>query len=241
MDWLFPIERKEIWDVISAFAIVISSLVVIITAYFAYKQIRVHGRQNKYVAVKDMVVFMKSFSQLRTSAFKKSDIDIVVSSDQFPTKPPRGEKKGTKSEGEYRKCLLREEQTIAYSNCSEELIEMYRNIVNNLNDIGVLVEEGFIPKSTFYGMYHISILRCIYLVETYRRTMELERGGNYGQRLLRLRHDAILYHKIIPKHRDVTISIACGDKTKEILSVNSNWFQQNIIFPIIRKFKFPNK
>ena len=240
MEWFNNLSSEEIRQLISTISVVFSCIVISITAYFTYKKIKVHARQNTYMAVKDMVDFMKSFSDIRGEAFQKSDINIVVTNDQFPKSPPKRHAKTLLSDGQFRRASLTSEQEQAYQNCPDEVKNLYRKIINNLNDIGQLLEDGFIPKRMFYGMYHIAIIRCVHLVETYRRKMEGARGGNYGQRVLRMRHDAVTYHKVIPKHRDVTISVSCNGSEKEIVDIKSNFFQRYIVFPVIKRNRFPN-
>ena len=83
-------------------------------------------------------------------------------------------------------------------------------VIARLNDIGQLVEDGFISRRIFLGKYHVLIIQCCHMVEVVRRDEEKKRGGNYGHRLLRMRRWATAYNDIWPKHRHVPVEITSG-------------------------------
>ena len=87
---------------------------------------------------------------------------------------------------------------------------MARHVIARLNDVGQLVEDGFVSRNVFFGKYHVMVIQCCHLVEAVRRDEEGQRSGNYGQRLLRLRHWATVYNDICPKHRESPIEISNG-------------------------------
>jgi len=60
-------------------------------------------------------------------------------------------------------------------------------VIARMNDLWQLVEDGIIDRRTFLGKYHVMVIQCCHLVEAVRRAEEARRGGNYGQRLLRMR------------------------------------------------------
>src|SRR5258708_36902400 len=58
------------------------------------------------------------------------------------------------------------------------------------------------------GKWQVCVIQCCHLVEAIGRAEEGRRGGNYGQRLLRMRHSAITYNDVWSKHRSVAIKIS---------------------------------
>jgi hypothetical protein len=112
---------------------------------------------------------------------------------------------------------LTPEQTGALQSVSDEIRECARRVIERLNDIGQLVEDGFIDRRVFFGKYHVMVIQSCHLVEAIRREEEAQRGGNYGQRLLRMRHRAIMYNDIWPKHRAVPIRITREQSTRLFL------------------------
>jgi hypothetical protein len=85
--------------------------------------------------------------------------------------------------------------------------ELAQRIIGKLNDIGQLVEDGLVNKRVFLGKYHVMVLQVCHLVEAVRRQRESERGGNYGQRLLRMRCWATSYNDCFAKHREIDVQI----------------------------------
>ena len=101
-------------------------------------------------------------------------------------------------------------QREALQSLDDETRDRAVHIIARLNDIGQLVEDGFISRRVFLGKYHVMVIQCCHMVEVIRRDEEKRRGGNYGHRLLRMRHWATTYNDIWPKHRNVPIEITSG-------------------------------
>lgn len=103
-----------------------------------------------------------------------------------------------------------------------------RDCINGLNDIAALIEAKIVSYEDFLSTHHTSVLRIIHIIEPVRRFEESNRknsiGGNYGQRLLRLYHQAYHYNMMHPKHRDKDIYVVLqGKKVAEpIVTCNAN-------------------
>lgn len=189
-------------------AVVIQAAVLIFAALFAYRQLKQAARSAQFDAVSRMQSIVDRFRSDREQLFKLLPLRLALADEQFARKPPGRHELTQVSEGQRRTMLLRDEQRAALQELSEAQMDLARRIINRLNDLGELVEDGFIPKDVFFGKYHLMILRCCHLVEPVRRHFEENtEGGNYGQRLLRLRYRAAIYNDIMPKHRDVGVYI----------------------------------
>ncbi len=138
-------------------------------------------------------------------------VEMLCSSEQFYNNPPKRHRNTKHTEGERRRCELRDEQKTAVSMLSEEQIKCAKKCIDALNDVTALIESRFISYDDVLSMYHTLILRLVYVIEPVRKQIESDNlnsiGGNYGNRLLRLRHQAFHYNRMHPKHRDVSIRI----------------------------------
>jgi hypothetical protein len=114
-----------------------------------------------------------------------------------------------------------------------------RKVIGRLNDLGQLAEDGFINYQVFLGKYHTMIIRLCHFLEPIRRKIEDEQhGGSYGQRLLRMRHVAITYNKISPKHRNVDIKIFTPNGSKTIVPAFEGSLIQRLFWYFQRRFFF---
>lgn len=99
----------------------------------------------------------------------------------------------------------------ALSPLSETDRRKVERVIGSLNDVGLLLEEGAIPKKLFFGIYHTMIIRLCYKLQYYVEYHESLTGGRYGRRLERLKRRAELYHDIHPMHRkDPPIMVHSG-------------------------------
>lgn len=201
----FGLESTQ-WQAIEATAVCASAFVVAVTALFAFRQLRLGVRSGQFEAVRELQSLIDGFREERAQLFRTLPAAILLTGEQFPDRPPPRHRRLELSDGERRRMLLTEAQRHALTGLSAEQRELVRRVVIRFNDIGQLVEDGFIPKHVFYGKYHLVVLRCAHLVEAVRREIEdADEGGNFGQRLVRMRFSAARYNDIIPKHRDVPV------------------------------------
>jgi len=205
---IFPQFKNDDWVVIQSLSTLIQSIVVVVTAIFAYRQLRQAARSSQFDAVMRLQSSIDSFQDDRRRLFETFPLDLAFSEHQFGGKPPARWFSKKTNEGQRRAMMLTDKQVQELQSLSPDQLDVARRVINRLNDIGQLVEDGFIPKDVFYGKYHLLILRCCHLVEAVRRQFEeREEGGNYGQRLLRLRYQAARYNDVVPKHREVNVYI----------------------------------
>ncbi len=196
------------WIALQSTSTAISTLVLFITVIFGIQQLRQTARNSQFDAVLRLQEIVDGFRSDREQMFKTFPLSLALEAKQFALRPPDRHTIIRVSEGVRRSMLLTPEQQRLLEGLTLEQIDLARRIINRLNDLGQLLEDGFIPKDVFFGKYHVLVLRCCHLVEPARRRIEDEtEGGNYGQRLLRLRHRATLYNDIYPKHRDVSVYI----------------------------------
>jgi hypothetical protein len=109
------------------------------------------------------------------------------------------------------------EQKAALRAMSDEIREKAIRVIDRLNDIGQLVEDGFVDRRVVLGKYHVMIIQSCCMVEAVRRQEERQRGGNYGQRILRMRKWATMYNDVWPKHRAMGIKIAQHQAARVLL------------------------
>lgn len=205
------------WTAIQSVAVALQAAVLIITALLAYRQLKHLVRNNQLEAIDRMLAIFKSFEAARTEMFHTFPLELALEDEQFAKAPPGRHQARKQSEGQLRKMLLTEEQSAALARLTPEQLEVARQVICGLNDVGQLVEDRFIPKDVFFGKYHCLVIRCCHMVEPVRRHLEeRDEGGNYGQRLLRLRKRATNYNDMMPKHRDVEIFIRRGTKRRVI-------------------------
>lgn len=146
-------------------------------------------------------------------------IELACNDNQFSKKPPSGHKIYKISESEKRNMRLTSKQELIVNSLTKEEILNCRLVINKLNDLGQLLEDKYINYKVFLGKYHTMIIRLVSILEPVRRFIESDSkngiGGNYGQRLLRMRYRAILFNYSYPKHRNVDIILVSTNKNNE--------------------------
>lgn len=206
------------WVGIEALGACISGLAVLVTLWFIYLQVRTAAKSFQLDAVCRLQELIDAFRGDRTILFTAYPLEVAVSHEQFPRRPPgRGHLGPKEDEDEARRRALTSEQIAALHSISEELKDRGRRVIEKLNDVGQLVEDGFVDKRVFFGKYHVMVIQCCHFVEALRRDEEARRGGNYGQRLLRMRHRATMYNDIWPKHRIVPIRVTRDQASRLLL------------------------
>ena len=215
----FPHIDNSDWLAIQTIAIVAQSIVLIVAVLFAYRQLQRATRSSQFDAVSRLQAIVDGFYDDRRCLFETFPLDLALDEHQFGGKPPARWHSRRINEGQRRAMVLSDKQIEALKSLNSGQLEIARRTINRLNDLGQLVEDGFIPKDVFFGKYHLLILRCCHLLEPVRRQFEeRSEGGNYGQKLLRLRYQAAKYNNLIPKHREVNIYITNQTSRKLIYS-----------------------
>jgi hypothetical protein len=210
-------QSNTFWVAIGAMAAGIGGVGVLLTLWFIYLQLRTAAKSFELDAVCHLQDLIDAFRMDRAFVLGSYPLSIAVWQEQFPPKPPgRRHPSAKEDEAKAKSRALTEDQQIALRSLSEELKDHGRKVIEKLNDVGLLVEDGFVNKQVFFGKYHVMVIQCCHLVEALRREEEMRRGGNYGQRLLRMRHRATIYNDIWPKHRMVPIRIT-RDQVSRIL------------------------
>lgn len=239
MSNLFFNSSTDIWSGITAFSSLANTIIIAITAWFIYRQVRTAVRASQFGGILKMQELVDEFREDRKNIFSTFPIELVTTSSQFPSRPP-GRLIGHKiSEGERRGMLLTDDQVKALNSLTEEQYELARKVIGKLNDLGELVEDGFIDYKVFLGKYHTMVIRLCHILEPIRRKIEEEgHGGSYGQRLLRMRHTAIIYNTISPKHRNVDLKITIQKNSKIIVSAIEGSLIQKLYWFFRRHFFF---
>lgn len=79
---------------------------------------------------------------------------------------------------------------------------LIREFVNSVNDVAEMIEEGLIDKRSFFGRYHLAIIREVYIAEPYIYFVNLYgKSGRWGMRVLRAGEIAREFNDINPIHR----------------------------------------
>lgn len=198
------------WTGVEAIAVCVYSLAFTLTIWFLYRQVRTAVKGFQLGAVQHLQQLVDNFRDDRRRLFHTFPLEIALSHEQFPVSPPRKYKTARITDcGSFRMSLT-EEQLQAVSRLNDDQRELARRVIGRLNDIGELIEDGLIDRQVFLGKYHVMLIQCCHMVEAVRQDEELKRGGNYGQRLLRMRRWATTYNDIYPKHRAIPISVTNG-------------------------------
>jgi len=194
------------WVGIEALAVCTYTVFVVVTLWFIFLQVRTASKSFQFGAVCRLQELVDDFREDRHALFATCPLELAMSDDQFPRRPP-SRRRSSPRHREKQPMALTAEQTAALRSISDEVRERAMCVIARLNDIGALIEDGFIDRRVVLGKYHVMIIQCCYMVEAVRRDEENRRGGNYGQRLLRMRHWATTYNDVWPKHRATTIEI----------------------------------
>jgi hypothetical protein len=221
------------WTGIQAIGVLISTVLVVFTGYLLYRQVRI-AEAPQLEGIRYAQTLVDGFHDERTQLFRTFPIEMVAEAHQFPRRPPGRQVRSGLSEGERRDMGVNEAQSKALDSLTEAEWSLARTVINKLNDIWQLVEDGYVDRQIFLGKYHTMLIRLCHFLEFARREMEeKEHGGNYGQRLLRMRHVAITFNTINPKHRDVRIMISGHTRGGEAVT--------KVIVERIEKASLPQK
>jgi hypothetical protein len=202
------------WVAMEALGVWVYSFIVIITLSFIYQQVRTAAKSFQFDTICRLQQLVDDFREDRRLLFANCPVELALSQEQFADLPPERHHALNLDERHFKKLALTFEQTAALGSLSEDVRESAVRVIARLNDIGQLVEDGFINRRVFLGKYHVMIIQCCHLVEAIRRDEEEKRGGNYGHRLLRMRRWATTYNDICPKHRDAPIEITSSSKRR---------------------------
>jgi len=234
---LFLGKPTVFWCGLEAIGVLANALILAITGWFIYRQVRTAASTFQFDGIRKMQELVDEFREDRAKIFATFPIELVISSTQFADRPPNRIVGYRISEGERRRMFLTEEQLQARNSLNDEQIHLSKKIIGKLNDLGQLAEDGFINYKVFLGKYHTMIIRLCHFLEPIRRKIEEEQhGGNYGQRLLRMRHTAITYNKISPKHRNVDIKIVTSNGSKIIVAAMEGSLIQRFFWYFQRYF-----
>lgn len=191
-----------------------------ISALLVYKQIRIAVKARQLEAMIKIDEYFEQINVLAREMYNEFPPEIVLSQTQFFKRPPYRFKRITYSDYEKANMRLTEAQEKALCNLTEIQYQKAKRVIELLNSVGQYIEDGFIDYNIVLGKYHTTIIRLCAIVEAVRRDIEAENkkllGGNYGQRILRLRHKAILYIKIHEKHREVGVKLNMKKANKGI-------------------------
>jgi hypothetical protein len=108
------------------------------------------------------------------------------------------------SPSDYLACLCTRIQVVSCLSEPERRddFELVRIFVNNVNDVAEMIEEGLIDRRSFFGRYHLALIREIYIAEPYIYYLNLHgRSGRWGMRVLRMGEMARAFNDINPIHR----------------------------------------
>lgn len=195
------------WVAIEAIGVCANTIFVGLTLLFIYRQLRTATTSVRLDAIRSLQDLVDNFRNDRGALYANCPLELALSHEQFPRKPPARHWVTRLNANDVQRMALSRDQLTALQSISPELKEKARNVIDRLNDIGQLVEDGFVDRHVFFGKYHVLVIQCCHLVEAIRREEEAKRGGAYGQRLLRMRHRATIYNDIWPKHRAAAITI----------------------------------
>lgn len=190
---------------------IIDSGILGISVLLVYKQIRIAVKARQLEAMIKIDEYFNEINKLANEMYNEFPAEIVLFQTQFFKKPPYRFKRTTYSDYEKANMRLTEAQERALCSLTDEQYQNAKRVIELLNDVGQYIEDGFIDYNVVLGKYHTTIIRLCAIVEAIRRDIEAENkkllGGNYGQRILRLRHKAVLYVKIHEKHREVGVKL----------------------------------
>lgn len=198
------------WTAIQTIAVCASSAAVAVTLWLIYIQVRTASKTFELDAIQCLQKLVDDFREDRRQLFTTFPLEIVLHHDQFPNRPPGRSKLPRLTRSQIKRMALTVQQKSALDSLTPDQRDRARHVIRRLNDIGQLIEDGIINRQMFLGKYHVMIIKCCHILEAIRREDEYQRGGNYGQRLLRMRHWAVTYNNAMPKHRDKPIIITGG-------------------------------
>ncbi len=203
------------WIALQAVGALLSATAVVVTGLFLARQLRLTARAAVLEGIREMKGVVTSFREDRTRAYAELPIALVLGLDQFAKRPPGPRRQAQTSEEESKAMRPRPEQAQALVALSDEHRLTARHVINGLNDLWLLVETGCVPRDIVLGMHHEMIIPMCHLVELVRR--DLDKDGDYGQRILRARHAALVYRQRSPKHRKKALAIRAGGERRIIV------------------------
>ncbi len=134
------------WTAIAALATTVYTVFVIVTLWVIYLQVRMAAKSFQFEAICRLQGLVDDFREDRLMLFKSCPKEIVLSHSQFPRKPPTRRGISDIKESELKRTALNMDQIRVLSSISEELKESAKRVIARLNDIGQLVEDGFVDK-----------------------------------------------------------------------------------------------
>lgn len=195
------------WSGVEALAVCTYTVFVVFSIWFVYRQLSTAAKSFQFGANRRLQELVDDFREQRHDLFTTFPLELAATESQFVGRPPTRHRTRRVSDDEVQRMALTPEQIAALKAIEPKQRECGMRVIARLNDIGQLVEDGFIDREVFLGKYHVMIIQCCHMVEAIRRDEEARRGGNYGQRLLRMRRSAAIYNDVWSKHRAVPIDI----------------------------------
>jgi hypothetical protein len=218
------------WTAVEAIAVCLNTAVLAFSLWFLYRQLRAAAKSFEFNSNRRLQELVDDFREQRHILFNTVPLEIALTQDQFSKRPPGRHRLHRPTKGELHRMRLTSEQEATLRSIGHEQRECAKRIIARLNDIGQLVEDGFIDRRIFLGKYHVMAIQCCHMVEAIRRDEELRRGGNYGQRLLRMRHWASIYNDVWPKHRAVPIDVSCRQEGAALHRSGSPLILRRVIY-----------
>jgi hypothetical protein len=208
----------------------VQTVVVLLTGWLIYGQVRIAARSFQLEGIREMQRLIDRLSEVRIRIQLTFPIVLALECSQFQQRPPGRQVAYPPSRVEKMKMVLTDSQTAALRTIMKDKNKKDDAIIaiNLLNAIGQLMEDGFVEKGIFLGMHHVLIIRLVHWLEPVRR--ELDINSNYGQRLLRMRHKAIIYNTICPKHRAKDIAIFNSTERRVLVHAMKSSLPQRIFW-----------
>jgi hypothetical protein len=222
------------WVGIEAIAVCAYTVGFTATLWLVYKQVRIAAKGFQLGAVQRLQQLVDDFRDDRRRLFTIFPLEIALTHEQFPAAPPGKHSLSRFADQDPLRLAIPEEQRRRVGALGEDQRELARRIIGRLNDIGQLIEDGLVDRSLFLGKYHVMLIQCCHLLEAVRRDEEIQRGGNYGQRLLRMRQWAISYNDIHPKHRAMPITITNGQHRRLVYQSPAPSVRQRVSWALRR-------
>lgn len=214
---------------LSELILTITAVIIFVQSRSAVKALQMQGM----LKIQDMIHSL----QKNSSIIYELPSNIILCEDMY--------KGSTKRFGKRAVCapVISEQQKLAASKLTDQQINTIRYAINTLNDIGHLVEAGYVSYGDFLGKYHTLIIRYCHIIEVTRQWLQNDfYGGNYGQRLLRMRDKAILFHKMHRRHRATSVYIfnnASGERIQILSGVErASWWEYPIWFVERKRMKY---
>ncbi|MGA9347246.1 MAG: hypothetical protein WBW48_00385 [Anaerolineae bacterium] len=130
----------------------------------------------------------------------------------------------------------------AMASLSPEIRSKAIQVINSLNELGVLLEGSMIDRALFFGVCHTMIIRCWYKLKPFAEYEEGRIGGRYARRIEGLDRRAKIYHDINPQHRVTAIKLAVGDESvviyQTVVKSGVRELIQRIVWAVRRAFKW---